>query len=46
LNGTEIARVNSGESYKILERGEGWIKIKVSDTIEGWVSEAYVELSE
>jgi len=46
LNGTEIARVNSGESYKILERGEGWIKIRVSDTVEGWVSEAYVELSE
>jgi len=46
LNGAEIARVNSGESYKILERGEGWIKIRVSDTVEGWVSEAYVELSE
>jgi len=46
LNGAEIARVNSGDEYKVLEKETGWIKIKVSDTVEGWVSDAYIELSE
>jgi len=30
----------------VLEKETGWIKIKVSDTVEGWVSDAYIELSE
>lgn len=46
LNGTEIARVTSGTKYQVLEKGTGWIKIKVSDTVEGWVSADYVTLSE
>ena len=44
LSGTEIARVDVGGSYKLLEEQEEWIKLKVSDTIEGWVSKAYVEI--
>ena len=42
LNGTEIAKVNTGEKYAVLEVGTGWVKIKVSDTIQGWVSADYV----
>lgn len=46
VNGAEIARVNVGESYSVLEESQGWVKIKVSDKIpEGWVSGTYVEVS-
>lgn len=44
LNGTEIAKVNTGESYAVLEDGTDWVKIKVSDTVSGWVSKAYVDV--
>ena len=46
LNATEITRVNTGNTYNVLGEEEGWVKINVSETIEGWVSETYVELSE
>jgi len=46
LNGAEITKVNTGEIYDVLEKETGWIKIKVSDTVEGWVSDSYIELSE
>lgn len=46
LNGTEITKVNTGEEYNVLEKETGWVKIKVSETVEGWVSDSYVELSE
>ena len=46
LNGTEISRVNTGQTFPVLEESVGWVKIKVSDTIEGWVSSSYVDLSE
>jgi hypothetical protein len=46
LNATEITRVNTGNTYNVLSEEEGWVKIKVSDTVEGWVSATYVELSE
>jgi len=46
LNGAEITKVNSGETYDVLEKETGWIKIKVSETVEGWVSDSYIELSE
>lgn len=42
LNGTEIARVDVGAKYEILEEAQGWVKIKVSDTVSGWVSAEYV----
>lgn len=42
LNGKELAKVNVGESYTVLEEQTGWTKIKVSDTIQGWVSADYV----
>ncbi|RJR26934.1 PEGA domain-containing protein [candidate division WWE3 bacterium] len=46
LNGTEIARVNVGTDYPVLEETTGWVKIRVSDTVEGWVSADYVEVTE
>ncbi len=46
LTGTEIAQVNVGETFAVLEVQEEWVKIKVDDTTEGWVSATYVELSE
>jgi len=45
ITSTEITRVNTGAEYSVLEEQEGWVKIKVSETVEGWVSSTYVELS-
>ena len=45
LNGSEVAKVNVGEEFAILDEKEGWIKIKVNNTTEGWVSAAYVQKS-
>lgn len=42
----ELTKVDTGTSYKVLENQGDWIKIKVSETIEGWVSSTYVQLSE
>lgn len=42
LNGKEIAKVNAGETYPVLEETKGWVKIKVSESISGWVSSDYV----
>lgn len=39
---SEVARVNPGETYELLEEKTGWSKIKVSDTVSGWVSSQYV----
>ncbi|HBL00584.1 TPA: hypothetical protein DHW62_02005 [candidate division WWE3 bacterium] len=46
LDGTEITRVDTGGIYRVLEEQTGWVKIRVSDTSEGWVSADYVELVE
>ncbi len=39
----ELAKVDEGNEYVLLEDGVEWVRIKVSDTVEGWVSKAYVE---
>jgi hypothetical protein len=41
LNHEEVAKVNQGESYELLEEASGWSKIKLSDGKEGWVSSQY-----
>ena len=46
LSGTEVARATTGTKYPVLGTVAGWIEIKVSDTISGWVSADYVTLSE
>jgi len=42
-----ITKVNTGESYELLEEGDEWIKIKLSEDEsedrEGWVFSEYVE---
>ena len=43
LNGAELTRVNVGDTYTVLEENQGWSKIKVSETVSGWVSSDYVE---
>ncbi len=42
LNGTEVAKVDIGAKYELLEEQTGWTKIKVSTTISGWVSSDYI----
>jgi hypothetical protein len=37
----EIARVNPGEQYELLEEIAGWNKIKLKDGKMGWVSSQY-----
>jgi hypothetical protein len=46
LTGGEVARVDVGGSYKLLEEQEEWVKIMVSDTVQGWVSKTYVDISQ
>ena len=43
LNGKELAKVNVGEQFLVLEEKPGWTKIKVSETVQGWVSSDYVQ---
>jgi len=46
LSGTEITKVDVGETFPVLEESTGWVKIRISESQEGWVSSTYVELSE
>lgn len=46
LTGNEIAKVNTGEKYPVLETTKDWVKIKVSETVSGWVSAGYVTVTE
>ncbi|CAH2214272.1 C40 family peptidase [Tepidibacter aestuarii] len=41
LNANIITKVNSGQRYLILEEQEGWYKIKLNSSQEGWVSSQY-----
>lgn len=43
LAASEVTKVDVGEKFLILEEGTGWVKIKVSETQEGWVSSNFVE---
>lgn len=46
LGGVEIAKVNVGTTYDVLEEQTEWVKIKVSETVQGWVSKTYVDIAE
>jgi len=39
----EVAKVNPGEKYEMLEEDNGWIKIKLIDGKTGWISAKYAE---
>ena len=44
MNAAEIAKVDVGKEYAFVEEQTDWIKITVSETIQGWVSKTYVEI--
>jgi len=46
LNGAEVTKVDVGKSFPVLEEASGWVKIKVNESTEGWVSNTYITLSE
>ena len=43
LSASEVTKVNVGEKFLFLEERVGWVKIKLTDGREGWVSSDYVE---
>ena len=43
LAGTEIGRVTPSETYEVLEENASWVKIKLKDGQEGWVSKTYTQ---
>lgn len=42
-NGKEIGQVKPKEIYPLLEEGNGWVRIRLKDSKEGWVSSSYVQ---
>lgn len=46
LSGAEVARVDVGKSYAVLEENASWIKISVDVDTQGWVSSTYVDVRE
>lgn len=45
-SGTELARVDVGETYPYLESSNGWYKIEYESGEEGWISGQYAEIGE
>ena len=43
LSGKEIARVNPGDTLVLLEELSSWVKVRLPDGKEGFVSSTYVE---
>ncbi len=41
LNGAEIGRVETGQTFHMLEEQDGWYKISLTDGITGWISAQY-----
>lgn len=39
----EVGRVNTGQTFDILDEQSGWIQIKLTDGTTGWVSSAYAK---
>ena len=38
-----LGGVKTGDSMSILERGDGWTKVRASDIGEGWIPEGYLQ---
>ncbi len=45
LNSKEIGQVKPGEKLVMLEESPGWVRIRLKDGKEGWVSSAYIQKS-
>lgn len=43
LNGKEIGQVKPKETLVLLEETPGWVRIRLKDGKEGWVSSAYIQ---
>jgi hypothetical protein len=43
ISASESGRVNPGDKFPLLEEQTGWVKIRFKETLEGWVSDSYVE---
>ena len=43
LSAVEVTKVNVGEKFLRLEEKTGWVKIKLTDGGEGWVSADFIE---
>lgn len=43
FGGVEVAKVNPGEEYSVLEENAGWYRIKLDDGKEGWISGQYAK---
>lgn len=43
LNSKEIGQVKPKETYILLEEAPGWVRIRLKDSKEGWVSSAYIQ---
>ena len=43
ISSSEIARVNPGESYEILDEKDLWFEIKLTDGRVGWISSSYAQ---
>lgn len=43
LNGAEVAQVNPGESYQLLDEQNNWYQIKLADGKIGWISAQYAQ---
>lgn len=42
-NGEEIAKINPGEVFNLIDEKDGWVQIELKDGKKGWVSAKYVE---
>lgn len=45
-NGKEIGQVKPKETYILLEESNGWSRIRLKDSKEGWVSSSYIQKNE
>jgi hypothetical protein len=43
VNGKEVGQVKPKETYVLLEESSGWVRIRLKDSKEGWVSSSYIQ---
>ncbi|MBI3620048.1 PEGA domain-containing protein [Candidatus Roizmanbacteria bacterium] len=46
INATESGRVNTGDTFDLIEEQDGWYKIQFDDSKKGWVYSQYAEKKE
>lgn len=43
VNGKEVGQIKPKETYVLLEESPGWVRIRLKDSKEGWVSSSYIQ---